>query len=68
VLSVVTALFFGISTAFWFGTAMYGLAALSMVVLARQAAAGPPAAGDGGDDDAAEGAGGEPGTLVGASV
>ncbi len=44
VLAVITALFFGISAAFWFGSAMYGLAVASMIVISRQAMASPPAA------------------------
>ena len=79
VLSVVVALFFGIASAFWFGATMYALAAVSMVVLARQATAAPveesagpgPAAGDDGDTDGddpdGDESGGGSGELVGAS-
>jgi hypothetical protein len=79
VLSVVVALFFGIASAFWFGATMYGLAAVSMVVLVRQASTapadesgGPESAGgdDASDDDHPDG--GEPGDgsgeLVGGHV
>ena len=63
-----TALFFGISTAFWFGTAMYTMAAVSMVVLTRQASASPPPPDESHRDDAADEAEGDTGTLVGASA
>jgi hypothetical protein len=42
VLAVVIALFFGISTAFWTGALMYGLAVASMVVISRQATTAEP--------------------------
>jgi hypothetical protein len=42
VLAVVIALFFGISTAFWMGALMYGVAVVSMVVISRQATAHEP--------------------------
>jgi hypothetical protein len=59
VLAVVTALFFGIAAAFWFGATMYGLAVASMVVISRQAAATPPGAEEveDVDDEAQPGAG-----------
>jgi hypothetical protein len=58
VLAVVIALFFGISTAFWTGALMYGLAVASMVVIFRQATTADPV------PDAAPEA--EPERLVGA--
>jgi hypothetical protein len=41
VLAVVTALFFGIAAAFWFGATTYALAVASMVVISRQASGAP---------------------------
>jgi len=58
VLAVITSLFFGIATAFWFGALMYVLAAASMAVISRQAQA-PPTRAPGVNDEAP--------TLVGAA-
>ena len=74
VLSVVVALFFGIASAFWFGAVMYGMAAASMLVLARQASAasreeseGPAGGEDVRSDSDEDESGGGSGELVGAS-